>query len=115
MLVEDYDNLRGLMKIIIHHLGYEVIEAENGSDAVEKCSNCHPDLILMDLSMPIMDGIAATQKIRQIKEFCDVPIIALTGFENTDFDKARKLGFDNVIIKPFRNESLETLVNSYLS
>lgn len=114
MIVEDYADSREVTKILIQHLGYNVIEAVDGSDAVVKAQYFQPDLILMDLAMPVMDGVAATKLIRKSAGFDKVSIIALTGFGNTEFERAIEAGFDNVIIKPLGIENLKPLLNRYL-
>ena len=114
MIVEDYADTRALMKVLIQWYGYNVIEAADGYEAVEKTVQYHPDLILMDLALPIMDGVTATKLIREIEGFDKVSIIALTGFGNTSFDKAIEAGFDDVFVKPLHFENLEPLLARYL-
>ena len=115
MIVDDYADARTMMKILIQRHGYEVIEAADGYEAVEKSVQYHPDLILMDLALPIMDGATATKLIREIEGLDKVSIIALTGFSNTSFEKAIEAGFDDVLIKPLHFENLEPLLHQYLS
>jgi two-component system, cell cycle response regulator DivK len=115
MIVEDYADTRSLMKVLVEWHGYQVVEASNGFEAVEKTVQFHPDLILMDLALPIMDGATATKLIREIEGFDKVSIIALTGFGNTSFEKAIEAGFDDVLVKPLHFENLEPLLNHYLS
>lgn len=115
MVVEDYTDTRTLMKTLIEWYGYEVVEAADGYEAVEKTVQFHPELIFMDLALPIMDGATATKLIREIEGFDKVSIIALTGFSNTEFEKAIEAGFDDVLVKPLRFENLEPLLTRYLS
>src|SRR5215212_7528353 len=96
LIVDDYEDCRTMMKAFIEFYGYEAIEAADGYEALEKSIKYHPDLILMDLALPIMDGATATELIREIEGFDKVSIVALTGFSNTSFDKAIAAGFDNV-------------------
>ena len=77
MVVEDYDDTRLLLKKGLEGLGYSVLEASNGQEAVDIAERERPDLILMDLDLPILDGIAATQRIRQQAELENVPIVAV--------------------------------------
>jgi CheY-like chemotaxis protein len=91
-----------------------VIEAADGYEAVEKTVQYHPDLILMDLALPIMDGVMATKLIREIEGYDKVSIIALTGFGNTSFDKAIEAGFDDIFVKPLHFENIEPLLARYL-
>ncbi len=115
LIVEDYADARTMMKTLIQWHGYEVIEAADGYEAIEKSVQYHPDLILMDLALPIMDGATATKIIREIEGFDKVSIIALTGFSNTSFEKAIEAGFDDVLVKPLHFENLEPLLTHYLS
>lgn len=115
MIVEDYADTRTLMKALIEWYGFRVVEAADGYEALEKTVQFHPDLILMDLALPIMDGATATKLIRKIKGFDKVSIVALTAFGNTSFEKAIEAGFDDVLIKPLHFENLEPLLNHYLA
>ena len=115
MIVDDFADARSMMSFLIRHLGYEVIEAVDGYEAVEKSIQHHPDLIFMDLALPIMDGVTATKLIREIEGFEKVSIVALTGFSNTSFEKAIEAGFDNVLVKPLHFENLEPLLHQYLA
>ena len=114
MIVEDYADSREMMKILIQFQGYKVVEASDGSEAVEKSVHHRPDLIFMDLVLPVMDGVTATKLIREIEGFDKVPIVALTGFRITSFDKAIEAGFDDVLIKPLHFENLKPLLHRYL-
>jgi len=114
MIVEDYADTRTMMKTLIQWHGYKVIEAADGYEAIEKSVQYHPDLILMDLALPIMDGATATKIIREIEGFDNVSIVALTAFGNTSFDKAIEAGFDDVLIKPLHFENLEPILTHYL-
>ena len=80
MVVEDYDDTRMLLKQGLEMLGYSVLEASNGQEAVDIADRERPDLILMDLDLPILDGIAATQRIRQQEHMESVPIVAVTAY-----------------------------------
>lgn len=115
MIVDDVADSRSMMCILVKHHGYDVIEAADGYEAIEKSIQHHPDLIFMDLAMPVMDGSTATKLIREIEGFDKVSIVALTGFSNTSFDKAIEAGFDDVLVKPLHFENLEPLLNQYLA
>lgn len=115
MIVEDYADVREMMKLLVQWFGYEVIEAADGFEAVEKSARFHPDLILMDLALPVMDGAAAMRNIRKLDGFDKVSIVALTGFGNTSLEKAVGAGFDGVMIKPLNFETIEPLLNYYLA
>ena len=113
LIVEDYKDVREMMKFLVCGYGYEVVEAENGLEAVEKAKHYHPDLILMDMAMPIMDGLRATQIIRKSEANRKIPIIAVTAFDKDFYHKAIEAGCDEVIAKPVDFNTFETFLNRY--
>jgi two-component system, cell cycle response regulator DivK len=116
MVVEDYDDTRLLLKIGLEQLGYSVLEASNGQEAVDIAGREHPDLILMDLDLPILDGIAATQRIRQHADLESVPIVAVTAYPMSyTHVKAFAKGCNEYMPKPIDMTELANLVNRYLS
>jgi CheY-like chemotaxis protein len=115
MVVEDYDDTRLLLKAGLEGLGYSVLEAANGQEAVDIAAREHLDLILMDLDLPIIDGIVATQRIRQQTEKQHVPIVAVTAYPMSYTRvKAFAEGCDEYVAKPIDMSELERLVNRYL-
>lgn len=115
MVVEDYDDTRTLLRHGLEGLGYNVLEASNGQEAVEIADRERPDLILMDLDLPILDGIAATQRIRQQPENENVPIVAVTAYPMSyTHVKAFAKGCDEYLPKPIDMAELADLVNRYL-
>ena len=115
MIVEDYDDTRELLKQCLEGLGYSVLEAINGQEAVDIADREHPDLILMDLDLPILDGIAATQRIRQQSHMESVPIVAVTAYPMSySRVKAFAKGCNEYMAKPIDMSELENLVNRYL-
>ena len=116
MVVEDYDDTRLLLKKGLESLGYSVLEASNGQEAVDIAEREHPDLILMDLDLPILDGIAATQRIRQQSGLESVPIVAVTAYPMSyTHVKAFAKGCDEYMPKPIDMTELAIVVNRYLS
>ena len=113
LIVEDYADVRTIMKILVGLQGYEVIEASDGFEALEKAREHRPDLILMDLAMPVLDGFIAAKVIRESEEFKNVPIVALTAYD-TFHEKAIETGCNEVIKKPLDFDRLEPLLNQYL-
>ena len=114
MVVEDYDDTRILLKKGLEGLGYSVLEASNGQEAVDIAAREHLDLILMDLDLPIVDGILATQRIRQQSEM-RVPIVAVTAYPMSYTRvKAFAEGCDEYIAKPIDMSELARLVDRYL-
>ncbi|MCA1927262.1 MAG: response regulator [Calditerrivibrio sp.] len=103
------DELR-LRKVVVLHLkkfNFEVIEANNGLQAVELAKSNKPDVIVLDVMMPEMDGLAACREIRSIPEFSDTPIIMLTAMATeNDIQAGIKSGASTYITKPFSPKEL---------
>jgi len=114
LIVEDYADVRAIMMFIVRRYGYEVIEARDGYEAILKTKESSPDLILMDLAMPIMDGVTATRIIRDLEEFSEIPIIALTAYGDTWQKEAIRAGMNQVVAKPLDFDSLQPLLTKYL-
>ena len=116
MVVEDYEDTRVLLKQWLEGLGYSVLEASNGQEAVDIADRERPDLILMDLDLPILDGIAATQKIRQKPQLERVPIVAVTAYPMSySHVKAFSKGCDEYMRKPIDISELERVVSRFLA
>jgi CheY-like chemotaxis protein len=115
LVVEDYVDVRTVMKFLVQGYGYEVVEAADGSEAVEKAKQHRPDLILMDLAMPVMDGLTATSIISNLDGFNEIPIIALTAYGNSYFHKALQAGCTDMVDKPIDYRKLEPLLRKYLA
>ena len=115
MIVEDYDDTRLMLRQALETRGYRVLEAINGQEAVELARREHPDLILMDLDLPILDGIAATQRIRQQAEMDEMPIVAVTAYPlSYTRVKAFAKGCNEYMAKPIDLVQLEELLSRYL-
>jgi len=116
MVVEDYDDIRTMMKVMIELYGYEVLLARDGSEAVENARQYHPDMILMDLSMPGMDGLTATKLIRQTDEqLAHIPIVAITGHGRSHAKQAYESGCDKILQKPINFNVLRPMLSAYLA
>ena len=115
LIVEDYEDTRTFMKFLLETSGYQVIEAADGIEAFDKFKNCHPDLILMDISLPVVDGLTATKAIRKSRDGEKVPIIAVTAFGKAYYHKAIEAGCNDLIGKPLDFETFEPILNNYLS
>ncbi|MFW5967594.1 MAG: response regulator [Persicimonas sp.] len=101
LLVEDNEMNRDMLARRLQRRGYEVQVAENGQEAVDHCQNEPPDLILMDLSLPVMDGWEATRRIKAEEATADIPVIALTAHAlESDRTKALEIGCDDFETKP---------------
>jgi two-component system, cell cycle response regulator DivK len=114
LIVEDYADIRSMMKILVQMYGYEPIVARDGYEAVEKTKQYHPDLILMDLAMPVMDGITAARIIRAMEDFKDVPIIAISAYAQSLKKEAATVGFNQTIGKPLDFANFKPLLRQYL-
>jgi CheY-like chemotaxis protein len=114
LLVEDYEDARTFMKFILESYGLEVIEAADGLQAIESFRQHLPNLILMDISMPVMDGLTATKCIRKYKLAAETPIIAVTAHGKYFYEKAIEAGCNDLISKPINFDSLEPILNQYL-
>jgi CheY-like chemotaxis protein len=115
LVVEDYDDTREFMKFLLQDYGFDVSEASNGYEAIEAVKTQVPDLILMDISMPGMDGLTAARKIREHKSSRRTPIIAITAYGELARRKAIEAGCDASISKPIDFEDLEPVLSRYLS
>jgi two-component system cell cycle response regulator DivK len=115
LLVEDTEDNRYMMRRLLEMVGYTVVEARNGQEAVRLAEEESPELILMDLSLPIIDGLAATRLIRQIPAAEKTPIIAVSAHDTADFQaEALAAGCNGYVTKPIDFASLETLIASLL-
>ena len=116
MLVVD-DTVDNLVIISLHlqQSGYRVVTATNGEEAIKVAALTNPDLILMDLSMPGLDGLGATRKIREHPTLRPVPVVAVTAFNTEGFKRAaHDAGIDGYITKPIDFERLNDLIRSLL-
>jgi CheY-like chemotaxis protein len=114
LIVEDYEDSRLFMKFIIESYGYEVSEAADGFEAIESFKHDDPDLILMDIAMPVMDGLTATKAIRKLKDGAEIPIIAVTAHGRQFYQQAIEAGCNDLISKPIDFDSFEPFLHRYL-
>ena len=115
LLVEDTEDNRFMMRRLLEMTGYRVIEAMNGEEAVKLAQSESPNLILMDLSLPVIDGLAATRLIRKLPDFKSTPIIAVSAHDTSDFQsEAIKAGCDTYVSKPIDFNELEELIAKLL-
>ena len=111
LLVEDVEDTRLFMRIELEEQGFIVLEAENGQVAVDMAAREKPDVILMDLTLPLMDGFTATKLIRQNDALKNIPIIAITAHKEDDFRAdAKASGFDAYVTKPIDVNWLKGLI-----
>jgi two-component system, cell cycle response regulator DivK len=101
LLVEDNDDNRTIYATILGHYGYEVVQAPNGLDGVNLADRHRPDLIIMDISLPVMDGLEATRRIRANPNTSDIPVLAVTAHAlDSDRERVINAGCNNYLAKP---------------
>ena len=116
MVVDDADDIRELICMQLRGRGYEVVEATNGEQAVELATRRHPGLILMDLSMPVMDGYEATRRIKALPGLGGVPIVAVSAFcDPFNEHRALEAGCVECVRKPIEFPAFDTVVSKHLS
>jgi CheY-like chemotaxis protein len=116
LVVDDYVDNRVLLAAWLRAKGYKVVEAQDGKEGVLQANRAHPDLILMDLAMPILDGIEATRQLRQRQTFSSTPIFAISAYATHDVkDDALAAGctevFDKPLDLPFLLGKIESSLN----
>jgi CheY-like chemotaxis protein len=115
LLVEDNEDNRIVYSTILQHFGYTVSEALNGEEGIAKAREEQPDLILMDISIPIIDGWEATQVLKRDPATKDIPIIALTAHAlASDRDKAMEVGCDSYLAKPCEPKQVVSEVSRFI-
>jgi CheY-like chemotaxis protein len=111
LLVEDYPETRTMLRQWLERKGYRLVEAADGQEALDLAPLAHPDLILMDLRLPEMNGIAATRRLREHPELKDVPVVALSALDPAMFrDAALTVGCVEYLTKPIDLDELEELL-----
>jgi CheY-like chemotaxis protein len=115
LLVEDTEDNRFMMRRLLELDGYRVVEAMNGEEAVRLAKAEGPQLILMDLSLPVIDGLAATRLIRKLPDCERTPIIAVSAHDTADFQsEAIQAGCNCYITKPINFNELEAMIGQLL-
>lgn len=115
LVVEDFEDNRFMMRRLLEMSGYHVIEAVNGKQAVEMAQSEHPDIILMDLSLPMLDGLSATRRIREQNGLGRVPIVAVSAHDSADFHaEALAAGCNEYVTKPIDFDQLVQLLDRLL-
>ena len=116
LLVEDQSDLRQLYAQELAFSGFDVIEAENGEDAIARTSSAVPDVVLMDLSLPVIDGWEATRRLKNDSRTAHIPIVALTAHDGSgELQRATRAGCDWFVPKPCPPDALITEVRRVLA
>jgi two-component system cell cycle response regulator DivK len=115
LVVEDQQDNRQILRDLLTNAGFDIIEAENGEDAIASAQASRPDLILMDIQLPILDGYEATRRIKADPNLKSIPIIVVTSYAlSGDEDKARLAGCDDYVAKPFSPRELLAKIKEYV-
>ena len=116
LVIEDYSDTRELLSMLLRSKGYEVIEAEDGVEGLLKASGSYPDLILLDLALPEMDGVEAARRIHQMPKLNKTPIVVLSAYLTEDVEAdVRVAGCVATFGKPFDSDVLLATIKSTLS
>jgi len=116
LVVEDQaDNLQ-ILRDLLTVAGYEIVEATDGEEGVKAARHHRPDLILMDIQLPVLDGYEATRRIKADPTICSIPVIAVTSYAlNGDEARTRAAGCDGYVPKPYSPRELLAIIKEYLS
>ena len=115
LVVDDFDDTRLLLRTWLQKKGYRVLEAENGKQAVAMAESGRPDLIIMDVEMPELDGLAATRQIRARANSEELPIVVVSAYGADQFrDEALAVGCNEYVSTPFEPDKLEKLILSLI-
>jgi CheY-like chemotaxis protein len=115
LVVDDSECHRELLSVFLGALGYNVLEAADGLQAVKIATSTSPDLIIMDLSMPVLDGYGAVQILRKVPETSAVPIVACTAHDIfTHRAQAMSVGFNDILTKPIDFTKLDVVIDRFL-
>jgi two-component system cell cycle response regulator DivK len=113
LVVDDFDDTRLLLRTWLERRGFRVVEAEDGFEAIDRAEAEFPDLIIMDVQMPQLDGLSATRQIRKVKELGKVPIVAVSAYGADQFrEQALAAGCDEYVSTPFEPAALEGIIRS---
>lgn len=115
LVVDDFDDTRLMMRLWLERRGYRVIEAADGLEAVEVARRESPDLVIMDIEMPAMDGLAATRRIREEERLRSVPVLAVSAYGEEHWrERALEAGCNEYVSTPFNPTELNGLIKSLL-
>ena len=115
LVVEDYEDVRGMLKILLESEHFHVLEAATGAEALTAVKNERPDVILMDLALPGFDGFETIRRVRKIDGFQNTPIIVLTAYSGQSiYETARRAGTNYFMAKPIDFEELAELLKQIL-
>jgi two-component system cell cycle response regulator DivK len=115
LVVEDQEDNRRILRDLLTNVGFQLVEAEDGAEGVAAAETHRPDLILMDIQMPIVDGYEATRQIKANPTLKSIPVIVVTSYAlSGDEEKARAAGCDDYITKPYSPRQLLAKIKEHL-
>src|SRR5258708_39035021 len=115
LVVEDQEDNRRILRDLLTSAGYEIIQAENGEEPLAAAARERPELILMDIQLPVLDGYEATRRIKANPAVRAIPVIAVTSYAlSGDENKARAAGCDAYVTKPFSPRALLAKIREYV-
>ncbi|HEY2533077.1 MAG TPA: response regulator [Xanthobacteraceae bacterium] len=115
LVVEDREDNRQILRDLLGSVGYDVVEAHNGEAAIDAAKAHRPDLILMDIQLPLLDGYEATRRLKADVDLKSIPIIAVTSYAlSGDELKARAAGCDAYVAKPYSPRELVAKIKEFL-
>jgi CheY-like chemotaxis protein len=113
LVVDDFDDTRLLLRTWLERRGFRVVEAADGVQAITQAETESPDLIIMDIQMPQLDGLSATRRIRGVKSLNSIPIVAVSAYGADQFrEQALAAGCDEYVSTPFEPATLEGIIRS---
>jgi two-component system, cell cycle response regulator DivK len=115
LIADDYEDNLELLRLLLVAADYQVIEARNGEECLKLAGQIRPDLIMVDLSMPVLDGWEMFRALRAETHTASIPCIAVTAHGDTDRERALRAGFNAYLSKPFRGAELLETVATLLS
>lgn len=116
LVVEDFEDNRYLLKYQLEQLGYKVIQAEDGQEAIQMFKYHSPDLVIMDIALPLVDGLTATRFIREnLDQNSEIPIIAFTASGDSIYKDAINAGCSTLLSKPLEIDALQPVIEEYLA
>ncbi len=116
LIAEDFEENRTALKLMLKLAGFDVLEASDGQEALDITRRLRPDLVLMDITLPVVDGLQATRELRCNEEFKQLPIIIISGYDNPETrDEASSAGGTDFMSKPIEFDELKKLIEMRLS
>lgn len=116
LIADDYDDNRELLRLILESSGYTLMEARNGRECVDVARDAQPDIALIDLSMPVLDGWSALKEMRADERTRAIPCVAVTAFAaEEDRERALGAGFDAYLAKPYRAKDILDIIANLLA